>query len=242
MGARRLYQNGDVFGVERVTMGPAISRPQVVVVELYSRQVVAGRFGGKSLAVDGAVLRRDGGGGAAGFELGREGGAIVTRNHECGHELLEELLLQGIAEAVTIGVRVKGRVAGGRLRKKERTARNRCEKDCGFQSPGGCGQWAHEPLLYTVNPERLVKGVTRIGADYEGRGGSQVLRLSACRRGVRKPGGRRDGRVWAGGAVGNGAGAGAAMFRITKGRAARLPQYKQDSAAQGTNRGVAGEN
>lgn len=145
-------------------MGPAISRPQVVVVELYSRQAVAERFGGESLAVDGAVLRRDGGGGAAGFELGREGCAIVTRNHECGQELPEELLLQGIAEAVAIGVRVRVSVGGGRLRKKERTAKNRCEEDCGFQSPGGCAQWAHEPLLYTANPERHVKGVTRFEA------------------------------------------------------------------------------
>lgn len=136
MQARSLDQNCDVFRVERMTVASAIFSPQMVVVQLDSRRTIAGSFHGKSLPVNGAVLRLDFGSQLVGLELGREGRAIMTPNHESWHELEQQLLLECVTQAVVICIGERFPCSGWRRRPKYQKEKNPSQKNCRFESPG----------------------------------------------------------------------------------------------------------
>lgn len=148
MDTGRPNQNCDMFRIERMTVASAIFSPQMVIMKLHSPGVIARRLRQKCLPVNRSVLRLDLRGHLAGFELGRNSRAIVTRNHEGRHELEQELLLQCVTETVVICIGVGLSSFGRCLREKQQTAKDPSQKHFKAKLPGTCPRWPHAFSLY----------------------------------------------------------------------------------------------
>ena len=106
-------EGGDVFGVEVVAVRAAVGLPEVVVVDFGG----IGLLAWEDLSVDGAVFLLDRGDGEVGLELGGGVAAVVGGYLKVRSELLDEALLEGVGEAVVVGVLRLGE--GGEKKQEE---------------------------------------------------------------------------------------------------------------------------
>src|SRR6185312_1215293 len=103
------HQHGDVLRIERVAAAAAVHPPQMVVVNLHRSAIAASCLVRKYLSVNRAVLLFDRRLANARDKLARLLGAIMARDHEGGHELYEQPLLQIVSQAIAIRVSIGGR-------------------------------------------------------------------------------------------------------------------------------------
>ena len=104
-------QSGNVLGIERMPKTAAISRPEVVVVNLNVRTTA------KDLTVYRAVRRGRHRLHGIRRKLGGHSGAIAGADVEYGRKLMEEALLEIIAETIMIQVSAAGKSGAGEQNK-----------------------------------------------------------------------------------------------------------------------------